>query len=141
MKKSVSILLAIIMAAAMSVSAFAAVPESAATTEGGVIAPRYIAINSIRSYISMSGSTATCSATVSHSGAKANVKLILQRSTNGGSSYSDFATLSDKTYSTKTIAAEASKSSLVTSYKYRTKVVVTVYDASGKQIDTGTAFS
>lgn len=135
MKKSVSILLAMILAVAM------AVPVFAAQTEGGGITPFYTAINSIKSYISMNGNTAICVANVSQSGAKANIKLVLQRSSNGGSSYSDYATLSNQNYYTKNIAVEKSKSGLNTSYKYRTKVVVTIYDTSGNQIDSDIAYS
>lgn len=130
MKKSVSILLAFVLVSIMSSLAFAA-----------EISPYYVAINYITPRLSMSGDTATCTASVSHSGAKANVQIILQRSTDGGKSYSDYATLVDKTYTTKSILDSGSKSGLSTSATYRTKVVVIVYDASGSQIDSGTAYS
>jgi len=142
MKKSVSILVAIFLLIAIAVPAYAT-PVSAETIsmEGGIISPHYIAINSISSFITMSGNTAICSAHVSQSGARANVRIILQRSTNGGSTFSDFATLLNKDYTTRSISAEASRTGLDTSFRYRTKVVVTVFDASGRQIDSGTAFS
>ena len=142
MKKSVSILMAIFLLVAMAVPAYAmSVSTESISMEGGVISPRYVAINSISAFITMRSNTATCSANVSQSGARANVKIILQRSTNGGSTFSDFATLLNKDYTTRSISAEASRTGLDTSFRYRTKVVVTVYDASGRQIDSGTAFS
>lgn len=137
MKKMVSFLLAIMLFGTMVIPAFSA----SASDQGIQIQPFYVAITSITATISRSGTQATCSTAVDSSGAKTNVKIILQRSTNGGASYSDYSTLLDSNYTTRNIVTSKTASGLTASYKYRTKVVVTVYNASGKQIDQGTAYS
>jgi hypothetical protein len=116
----------------MGISAFSAAPEVESPR------PRYTAISKLYASYSLDGDEATCVADVLHSGAKVNVKIILQKSTNGGKSYSDLYTLLNKTYTKKLVAAEATKSGLDTNYTYRTKVTVTVYDSSGRTIDSGT---
>jgi len=143
MKKKASIFLAIVLLFAMTAPAFAmpATVGGIIWDGGGVSAPDYVAITSIAASFSMSGSTANCSAAIRHTGARANVRLILQRSTDGGRTFSDFATLSNENFTTQTVAARASRSGVDTNFTYRTKVVVTIFDASGRQIDSGTAFS
>lgn len=133
MKKIVSVLLAFGMFLALSLPAFAS-PE-----EGGSKRPRYEAINNIIVGIDMEGNTAYCYTDISHTGARATVKIVLQRSS--GSGYSDYSTLSNVSYSSPFITVEKTKSGLSLNYDYRTKVVLTVYDSRGRQIDSETAYS
>jgi len=149
MKKSVSVLMAVFMlfATLTPVQAIQAQPDVKYTPPDIVqpteyfVAPRFVAINSIRATFSMRGNTATATGSVSHSGARANVRVILQRSTDGGRTFSDFATLVNRDFTTRTIAVEGTRSNLDTSFVYRTRIVVSVFDANGRQIDSGTAHS
>ena len=142
MKKSVSVLLAILLLFAGTLPAYALQPQaSIVTTGGGEIAPFFDAINSIRATISMNGGTVVGGAVVSHSGARATVRIVLQRSTDGGRTFTDLATLVTHSSPNTLIATEGTRHNLDTSLRYRVRVEVTVFDASGRQIDSGTAFA
>ena len=147
MKKIISVLLVTVLLFAGVVPAHAATAHTiqpqvyVITTEGGEITPFFTAINSIRATILMSGNTVFGGAVVSHSGARANVRVTLQRSTDGGRTFSDFATLVNHSSSNRLIGIEGSRSNLDTSLRYRVRVDVTVFDANNRQIDSGTAFA
>ena len=101
---------------------------------------RYQNISIIQPSIKVTGSTAVCSINVSVKSqvAKTQIKLVLERSTNGGSSYSEYKTIINATYTGSYIIKEGS-SSITSSDKYRVKALVTVYDSSGKVIETAPA--
>jgi len=91
--------------------------------------------------LSISGSTATCETEVTSSASKTKIELILQRSSNGGTSFSDYATLSSASYTTRSTIVQKTKSGLSNSYKYKLKVVSTGYDAAGTKLDQNTSYS
>lgn len=65
----------------------------------------------------------------------ATVKLTLERSSNGGTSFSKYRTLASKSKVGKVIDVTGEASGLSTAYDYRIKAEVFVYNDSGNQID------
>ena len=98
-------------------------------------------IESVVVGLSVSGTVATCETVVVSSASKTKIELVLQRSANGGSSFSDYATLSSASYTDRTSMIQKTKSGLSGSYKYRLKVVSTGYNASGAKLDQNTTYS
>lgn len=143
MKKLGAILTAICLISSFTFPVSAASPQLAPVTssQSAIITPFFTAITTANAYIKMSGSKATCETAISTSGYKTHVTLYIQQSKNGGSSYSDLQKLVDKDYYSSLVTASGSKSGLNTSYDYRTKAVVKVYDKNGKLLDSTTLYS
>ena len=124
--------LALAIAACLLLVCMAAVPASA----------RYQAINSFTADYGKEGSTVYCGSTVNvRSGYDYELELILQRSSGGG--YSDYHTF-PTIYGTGTGRSkqyEKSLSGVSNSYLYRTKVILTVFDSDGNEVEWDDCYS
>ncbi len=120
MKKIVSISVAVMMAFAMISVAYA----------------RYAVITSFDVTGDISASSVNGQATaIFGETVDATVKLTLERSSNGGTSFSRYRLLGSKSKVGKVINVSGEASNLSTAYDYRIKAEVFVYDDSGSQID------
>lgn len=125
MRRIVSISIAVIMAFAMISVAYA----------------RYAVIASFDVTGSISASSVNGQATaIFHETVDATVELTLERSSNGGASFSQYRTLASKSKVGKVIDVTGKASGLSTAYDYRIKAEVFVYDDSGNQIDYDYAY-
>ena len=118
--------LALAIAACLLLVCMAAVPASA----------RYQAINYFTAEYGKDGSTVYCGSTVNvEPGYDYELELILQRSSGGGyTDYHPFPII----YGTGTghpKAHEKSLSGVSNSYLYRTKVILTVLDSDGNEVE------
>ena len=105
---------------------------------------RYQAINSFTAEYLKDGSTAYCGSAVDvRTGYDYELVFTLQRSTNGGSSYSDYHTFPTiyGTGTDRTQSYEESLSGISNRYIYRTKVELTIVDSSGDEIESDYCYS
>jgi hypothetical protein len=111
--------------------------------EKNTIARRYSNIVALDAGIIKNGSSVSCRGAVQFVDAyKAELTIYLQRSSNGGSSYTDYKVVArDVFYSDGSHQLFGTATGLSGDYMYRTKVIVKVYNSSGSVIDSGTAYS
>ena len=111
--------------------------------EKNTIARRYSNIVALDAGIIKNGSSVSCRGAVQFVDAyKAELTIYLQRSSNGGSSYTDYKVVArDVFYSDGSHQLSGTATGLSGDYMYRTKVIVKVYNSSGSVIDSGTAYS
>lgn len=143
MKKLSVVLIAISLISSFTFPVSAATPQHAPvnSSQSAIITPFFTAITTANAYITISGSKADCDTVIRTSGYKTHVTLYIQKSTNNGRSYSNLKKLVDKDYYKSLVTVSASKNNLNTSYEYRTKAVVKVYDKNGNLLDSVTLYS
>lgn len=143
MKRIVSYVLALACVIACQAPVMAAEqPQPNVPTSTGIdIRPQYMYITIFSLSGSKSGSTITgkSSGNINPSGASANLTVYVDRSTNG-SSYSYWKTLGSDKGAKRAFAVNSSVSGATSSYTYRLRAVFTVYDSSGKVIDSDTDY-
>lgn len=146
MRKKLSFLLIIVV-----LTSFLCVPVSASFSTGTptpIVAeegtsPRYSVIGSIFTAFDLTGSKATCEVSFElYDTYKYRCDLWLQRSSNGGVTYSDYVRLmSVTTTDSGDIGYSKTKSGLNTAYEYATHAKITVYDSDGSVIDIVNSYS
>lgn len=107
-------------------------------------AARYIAINSFTAEYGKEGSTVYCGSTVDvQTGYTYELVLVLQRSTNGGITYSDYHPFSAiyGVGNDRSKAYEKSLSGMSSSYEYRTKAILTIFDSDGNEVESDDCYS
>lgn len=146
MRKKLSFLLAVVVLASflcvpVSAGYVSGTPTPIVSKEGGT--PRYSVIGSIFTGFVMDGSKATCDVSFDlYDTYKYRCDLWLQRSSNGGVTYSDyFRLMSVTTTDSGDIGYVKSKSGLNTAYEYATHAKITVYDSDGSVIDIVNSYS
>ena len=134
MKKILSVLIALLLLCTIVM---------AQPMEKNTIARRYSNIVALDAGIIKNGSSVRCRGAVQFVDAyKAELTIYLQRSSNGGSSYTDYKVVArDVFYSDGSHQLFGTATGLSGDYMYRTKVIVKVYNSSGSVIDSGTAYS
>lgn len=133
MKKTLSILIADLIICSVAI----------ATPIAGTSVMRYKNISQLVALISKEDGGCDCTGRVDLSNAShAQVTIYLQRSFNGGSSYTDYKVVAQDTfYGDGRHTLSGTATGLSGDYMYRTKVIVKVYNSSGSVIDSGTAYS
>lgn len=146
MCKKLSFLLAVVVLASflcvpVSASYSIGTPSPIVAKEGA--SPRYNVIGSILTTFDMTGSKATCEVSFDlYDTYKYRCDLWLQRSSNGGVTYSDYVRLLSVTETDYgDIGYSKSKSGLNTAYEYATHAKITVYDSDGSVIDIVNSYS
>ncbi|WP_368233495.1 hypothetical protein [Anaerotruncus rubiinfantis] len=107
-------------------------------------AARYVAINSFTAEYGKDGTTAYCGSTVDvRTGYDYELVLVLQRSSNGGISYSNYYTFPTiyGVGNDRSKAYEKSRSGVSNSYIYRTKAILTVLDSNGNEVESDDCYS
>lgn len=146
MRKRLSFLLTIVVLVSLlcipvSASYSAGIPTAIVAKEGAT--PHYSVIGSIMTGFDMTGSKATCDVTFNlYDTYKYRCDLWLQRSSNGGVTYSDYVRLVSVTATDRgSCGYTKSKSGLNTAYEYATHAKITVYDSDGSVIDIVNSYS
>ncbi len=134
MKKFFSVLIALLLLCTIAM---------AQQMEENTIARRYSNIVTLDAEIIKNGNSASCRGAVQFEDAyKAEMTIYLQRSSNGGSSYTDYTVVTrDIFYGDGRHTLSGTATGLSGDYMYRTKVIVKVYNSSGSVIDSGIAYS
>lgn len=138
MKKLMSVLIALICVMAFSTTGFAATSSnySEETEPYAIITPRYVCILSIISDTNIGSASASGKVQVSlRASYTTTIKIVLEVSKDGGKTYSTDSTLANKTVTSASPSANGSKSGLNSSYTYRTKTTISVFNSSGAEID------
>ena len=133
MKKILSVLIAILIVCSVAIAAPLA--------DTSVM--RYKNISQLVALISKEDGGCDCTGRVNLSNVShAEVTIYLQRSFNGGSSYTDYKVVArDTFYGDGWHTLSGTATGLSGDYMYRTKVIVKAYNSSGSVIDSGTAYS
>lgn len=104
---------------------------------------RYLCITGFSDNTTITSTSVSSSAKATlKSSYQATIKIVLEVSKDGGKTYSTDSTLTSKTstgISIQTITA--TKSNLNSSYDYRVKTTLSVYDSSGYEIDGDVMYS
>lgn len=129
MKKILSVVLTFVMIFAFSATAFATDVDHVITDP--IEPEEYQGIMSIGNSISISGGIAKCRYDIDmHSGYKADVTTILQKSSGG-----DWSEVTSWSHSKASYVAETKNKAVVRGYSYRLKTYVNSYDSAGNFVE------
>lgn len=136
MKKLISLVISLALIACIPLNAFA-VPETQ-SNDNSEIAPCYLYTNGISSILGISGTTATCTSTVTgYSQLATKIQITKTLEKKNGSSWDTKATWVDTFYSFSCSFTNTKK--YLSSGTYRVKTVAKVYN--GDKYETVTAYS
>lgn len=139
MKRAVLVVCVIVLVFSSGLNSFAASQAPRAEEELAGKAMRYQYITSFYSSgtVSTTSASGEAQATIA-SGYKGVLTVSLERSSNGGNSYSKYVTLGTKTINPGSVSGytSGSKNSLSTSYTYRVKAEIKVYDTNNNLVDS-----